>query len=235
MKYTLNINQKIIIESGLKLDLQDACIIDFLYAFSLSPKIEKKLLDNKVYCWFKYSHITENLPLLNMKKDSVYRRIKDMTVLGLMEPHPDNQILGKSFFHLTDKLIGLYFKFDPTDENPYPSVSKSVPPTDINPNNKNINNNNNSLHKSKESDLPFSEEDLKRKRKKFIPPTLQEVQLIIKDKKRAQKFINHYQGNGWIVGRVKMVDWQATANNWVLDEEEKSSNQAQGQTSQIIF
>ena len=33
----------------------------------------------------------------------------------------------------------------------------------------------------------------------------------------AQKFFNHYQGIGWkIGGRIPIVDWQATARNWML-------------------
>ncbi len=33
----------------------------------------------------------------------------------------------------------------------------------------------------------------------------------------AQKFYNHYQGIGWKVGgKTKIVDWQATAKNWML-------------------
>ena len=33
----------------------------------------------------------------------------------------------------------------------------------------------------------------------------------------AEKFFNHYQGIGWkIGGKIKIVDWQATAQNWML-------------------
>lgn len=38
----------------------------------------------------------------------------------------------------------------------------------------------------------------------------------------ALKFYNHYQGVGWkIGGKVPIMDWQATANNWML----KADNQ----------
>lgn len=33
----------------------------------------------------------------------------------------------------------------------------------------------------------------------------------------ALKFFNHYQGIGWkIGGKIPIVDWQATARNWML-------------------
>lgn len=37
----------------------------------------------------------------------------------------------------------------------------------------------------------------------------------------AKKFFNHYQGIGWKVGgKTKIVDWQATARNWMLKADE---------------
>ena len=37
----------------------------------------------------------------------------------------------------------------------------------------------------------------------------------------AQKFYNHYMGIGWKVGgKTKIVNWQATAKNWMLKAEE---------------
>jgi len=40
----------------------------------------------------------------------------------------------------------------------------------------------------------------------------------------AEKFFNHYQGIGWkIGGKIKIVDWQATAQNWMLKFKEIQS------------
>lgn len=37
----------------------------------------------------------------------------------------------------------------------------------------------------------------------------------------AKKFFNHYQGIGWKVGgKTKIVDWNATARNWMIKAEE---------------
>ena len=37
----------------------------------------------------------------------------------------------------------------------------------------------------------------------------------------AKKFYNHYQGIGWKVGgKTKIIDWQATARNWMLKADE---------------
>ena len=62
----------------------------------------------------------------------------------------------------------------------------------------------------------------------FIPPTLPEVEAYMRTQSKlctnyqiaqeqAQRFVNHYQSNGWKVGRNPMQDWQAAANNWLLN------------------
>ena len=49
----------------------------------------------------------------------------------------------------------------------------------------------------------------------------------------AQKFFNHYQGIGWKVGgKTKIVNWQATAKNWMLKAEEIKNKQTYKPVSQ---
>lgn len=57
--------------------------------------------------------------------------------------------------------------------------------------------------------------------KRFVPPTLDEVRTYFLEKKstaiEGEKFFNHFQSNGWLVGgRTKMKDWKAAAKNWIL-------------------
>ncbi len=60
--------------------------------------------------------------------------------------------------------------------------------------------------------------------KRFTPPTVEEVQAYITENNYivdAQKFIDYYQSNGWIVGKTKMKDWKATVRGWERREQEK--------------
>jgi hypothetical protein len=72
----------------------------------------------------------------------------------------------------------------------------------------------------------FSNEKSKKespKSTRFIPPTLEEVQTYITENNfiiDAQKFIDYYQSNGWIVGKTKMKDWKATVRGWERREQE---------------
>jgi hypothetical protein len=53
-----------------------------------------------------------------------------------------------------------------------------------------------------------------------MPPTLDEVALemsnrIHEPKIEAEVFINHYEANGWMVGKNKMKSWKHAVSNWI--------------------
>ncbi|MEP2056446.1 MAG: hypothetical protein ABJJ05_01480 [Maribacter litoralis] len=49
----------------------------------------------------------------------------------------------------------------------------------------------------------------------------------------AKKFFNHYQGIGWrIGGKTKIVDWKATARNWMLKAKELKAVKTEVEVSQ---
>ena len=63
-------------------------------------------------------------------------------------------------------------------------------------------------------------------------PTLLEVSTFFAEQSypliEADKFFNHFQSNGWLVGgKTKMKDWQAAARKWMLNSNFFSPRQAQ--------
>lgn len=53
--------------------------------------------------------------------------------------------------------------------------------------------------------------------KRFTPPTIEEVSAYIREQGYhidAEMFIDHYEANGWMVGKNKMKDYKATLRNW---------------------
>lgn len=55
------------------------------------------------------------------------------------------------------------------------------------------------------------------KRKRFVPPTLEEVQAYCNERRNnvnAERFIDYYTSNGWLVGKNKMKDWKAAVRTW---------------------
>jgi hypothetical protein len=71
--------------------------------------------------------------------------------------------------------------------------------------------------------------DSKEKRNsRFIEPTFQEVSEYCRERENhvdADRFIDHYTSNGWMVGKSKMKDWQAAVRTW----EKNPHNHANGQ------
>jgi len=62
--------------------------------------------------------------------------------------------------------------------------------------------------------------------KRFTPPLFQELCNYIKDKGYSvspNTFMNHYESNGWKVGKNKMVSWKHAVTNWQTRDEEKSN------------
>lgn len=66
------------------------------------------------------------------------------------------------------------------------------------------------------------------KRKRFVPPTVDEVKAYCIERKNsinAQAFCDFYQSKGWIVGKTKMRDWKAAIRTWENERAQTSKNQ----------
>lgn len=69
--------------------------------------------------------------------------------------------------------------------------------------------------------------------KRFKAPTAEEVDLYCKERNNfvnADKFINHYESNGWKVGRNSMKDWKAAVRKW---ENSDFDNQSQAKANTV--
>lgn len=74
------------------------------------------------------------------------------------------------------------------------------------------------LQEQKSNVLDTDTEQIQSKKKKcFKPPSHTEINDYCKERQitvDAERFINHYDSNGWMVGKNKMKDWKATVRNW---------------------
>ena len=75
-----------------------------------------------------------------------------------------------------------------------------------------------SIGKDRDSlELGKREEIPRKTASRFTPPTLEEVQSYCSERKNgvdAQRFIDYYSSNGWMVGKNKMKDWKAAVRTW---------------------
>lgn len=78
--------------------------------------------------------------------------------------------------------------------------------------NDNVNDNDN----DNEDSYNESETNRTTNRKRFVPPTLEEVAAYVAERKSnvvPQAFIDFYESKGWMVGKNKMKDWKAACRN----------------------
>ena len=64
---------------------------------------------------------------------------------------------------------------------------------------------------------------------RFTPPTLDDVQSYCKERNNrvdAERFVNHYSSNGWMVGKVPMKDWKAAVRTWERDEGQRPAERS---------
>jgi len=75
--------------------------------------------------------------------------------------------------------------------------------------------------KEKEKEEEEKETTQRKTAPRFTPPTLDEVRAYCEERGNgidAEQFIDHYNSNGWKVGRSPMKDWKAAVRNWEKNE-----------------
>jgi len=60
-------------------------------------------------------------------------------------------------------------------------------------------------------------EEVKKEKNIFIKPSIEEINLYCKERNNtinAYTFFNHYESNGWMIGKNRMKDWKAAIRTW---------------------
>lgn len=79
--------QTTITENGntktIKLDIVDLTILRWIVDFY--PRMKKTIIDGDEYVWFDYATFVEDMPLLGLSKQSLYKRCIKMSQLGILK------------------------------------------------------------------------------------------------------------------------------------------------------
>lgn len=68
------------------------------------------------------------------------------------------------------------------------------------------------------------------KRKRFVKPTLEELEAYKLEKKlnvNCEYFLDFYESKGWMIGKNPMKDWKATMRGWSAREKNKHNTTSQ--------
>lgn len=103
MKFTIVIQQKRFRQLCPTLDLKDAALIAWIMDFIGAPKVETIVYHAKTYYWIAHALIFREMPLLDLNNaDAIYRRMRKLIDAGLLEAHPENKKLRRSYYRITD-------------------------------------------------------------------------------------------------------------------------------------
>lgn len=149
MQYTITINQKAVIELGLNLDVLDMAIFDFIVHFAHWDKCQRLQTNAGVYFALQHKTIISQMPILGINTAAgILRRINKLIEAGLLERHPDCEMMKMTFYKFGRNYDKVFFVTP--NENLQPPIKISVTPNEtlgITPNeNLGYNNHNNKGH-----------------------------------------------------------------------------------------
>lgn len=148
------------------------------------------------------------------------RCLRELNDWGYIDYKPSNNPCRGS-------LVNMY-RFDTSTDNSSDKGSNTTPVIAVRPSLNNININKQLNNTNIGSDNLKVVTQSKSKKEIFIPPSFDAVVLFFKEKNKtdleAQKFFNHFESNGWLVGgKAKMKNWHAAARNWILNSDKFQS------------
>ena len=93
------------------LEIEDLYLLNRLFNFRGSAKTANAIIDGKVFFWINYKTLLENMPILNMTKETLMNKFKkyvDMKLIERKQMYEKDGIKGTySYMHITEKLEDL--------------------------------------------------------------------------------------------------------------------------------
>lgn len=164
------------------LDVTDLLILRTIADFMNRDKVLKILIEDKMYCWVKYSAIIEDLPILGIKQQALADRIAKMVELDLIEKQVEHTKLGSlPYFRVGKKYEELLY--DKTE----PKSSEIQVPTrsELQVHNNMYNNNTSTIYPSTKKEKEDNKLSSQKKDDDLV------VDLPKEDKPKRQKTTKH--------------------------------------------
>ena len=150
--------------------------------------------------------------------DSISSQLKELERYGYLtrsqRQETDGKFSGMEYTFRERPCTGFQCTVNPAQINTDIVNTEYIPPV--------------SLDKSKDTPQR-GEPTLKRERKRFTPPKLEEVEAYCRERNNsvdASRFLDYYEAVGWKVGKQPMKDWKAAVRTWERRDASNASSQA---------
>lgn len=228
--YTVNgFQQEGIVKLGL--DCIEVQILRWFVDFIASGLMEHIDADGERFYWIKYGYVIDQLPILKIKdKHAIAQRFDNMVSCGLMEKKYIKDRGNYTYFRIIPEVYrilitsnveqndeeGIYENIQGYLSNNTRGIYENIQGVSTKIDNKdssNIYSNNNTIYNmGRRNKKPENQ-----KREVFNKPTLEEIKEYCLERKNnvdPQAFIDHYDSNGWHVGKMPMKNWRAAIRTW---------------------
>jgi hypothetical protein len=200
------------------------------------------LMDAKGYCWASNKYFAE---LYDVAIETVSRWITHLVKKGYVKSKIVYAEDGKTVLQrklwailpvldededpIDEKIKGIDEKIKtPIDEKIKTPIDEKVKENVTSNELTRVNEKENIIKENSESEtdsVPESDTP-KKKRNNFVKPTIEEVRTYCKEINsiiNPDCFYDHYESNGWKVGKVSMKDWKSTLRNWERRERKQTT------------
>lgn len=167
-----------------------------------------------LYWW--YQHNSQSPEMSRDGRVWVYRSVKEMRTVF---PYLSDGNIRTAIKHLIEK--GLIIRGDYSEQSMNKSIWYSL--TDSAIRLFHLSESANPFVESQNGFVGFNEckdnsiDNKKDSRESFIAPTLEQVSNYCLERRNgvdAQRFLDYYTANGWMVGKSRMKDWKAAVRTW---------------------
>jgi hypothetical protein len=164
MLYTISINQKAALDSGLPLNFQHLAVVAVLKNMFASSDTLEVWHDGRCFKWVALQTIADELPLLDLEKRRISGLISELEDMAIVERHPENKALRKSFFRASKNWNMLFTTMQKIAEPSMQKIAEYTAKNCIDTTQKiaydHSTNNHSTIYKEKEEIFSFSENNL---------------------------------------------------------------------------
>lgn len=189
----------------IKIDCTDLVILRWFVDFY--PNMRKMVVDKKEYAWLTHKKLLEDLPLIDISKDSFIARMQKLVEFNILEYKflKENGSFslygfGENYYNLIDNK-GICLNMDGVGVQTGTGVSVQTSTK------------NNSI-----KDMSFKDNFKENTQKKFEPPTFEEVKAYAEEKgfaHLAQKFFDYFTTGNWTDSKgQKVKNWKQKFITW---------------------
>lgn len=116
---------------GLDVDVIDLSIFDYIKEFANSGKCEKLQTNGDIYFWISHKTLIQQLPILGITTGAgIIKRINKLIDAGLLERHPNCEMMRRTFYKFGPKYDDYYFYKENDNESLQPTTNVEGSPND---------------------------------------------------------------------------------------------------------